>query len=132
MTYMDRLLKIHSIVIVGTASAVIVICLLVLVNERWIFGIFLIGVALFEMFQTFVIGTFYEIACDEFTAELYAIEWNGLSPKHRTMLRTVLQLSQSPKLTTLGGLFPNNLNTFLKVSHSQQVTNEGQCSAVDL
>lgn len=41
---------------------------------------------------------------------------------------------QSPKLTTLGRLFPINLNTFLKVSNSLQVrqANDGQCSAVEI
>lgn len=41
---------------------------------------------------------------------------------------------QSPKLTTLGRLFQNNLNTFLKVSNSLQVrqANDGQCSAVEI
>lgn len=81
--------------IVGTASAVIVFCLLDLVNERWIFGLFLIGVALCEMFPTFFIDTTLEKACHEFTTELNAIEWNCLLPKHRVNLRNVLPVSKT-------------------------------------
>ena len=115
MTQLDEILAVHSMVVVGTAASVVVICLLVLVNQNWLFGVFLSGIAFCSMFQTFLIGQVYEVASDEFTTNLCFIEWNALLPRHRKVLRLILQITQCPKLTTLGGIAPNNLNMFLQV-----------------
>lgn len=40
MTYMTRVTNWNSFVVVGCAGSVVVICLLVLVNQNWIFGIY--------------------------------------------------------------------------------------------
>lgn len=116
--FIGRVVDLHSVVVVSTAAAALVICLVVLVKENWYFGLFLIGVAFYEMFQIFLLGTFYEITCMEFVRKLYGIQWNKLSPPNRGILRVILQMAQLPNLSTLGGIAPSNLNTFLQVSGS--------------
>lgn len=112
---MGRVINIHSLVVVGTAAANMIICLVVLVKAHWYFGLFLIGVAFYEMFQIFLLGSFYEITCHEYTRKLYAVQWNRLTPANRRILRTILQMAQLPNLSTLAGIAPSNLNTFLQV-----------------
>lgn len=116
MTKLDEILAVHSFVVVGTAATVVVICLVVLVNQNWLFGVFLTAIAFCSMFQTFLIGQVYEVTSDEFITALCFIEWNALMPRHRKMLRLILQMAQCPKLTTLGGIAPNNMNMFLQVT----------------
>lgn len=116
MTQLDEILAVHSMVVVGTAATVVVICLVVLVNQNWLFGVFLVAIAFCSMFQTFLIGQVYEVTSDEFIVKLCFIEWNAMLPRHRKMLRLILQMAQCPKLTTLCGIAPNNLNMFLQVS----------------
>lgn len=116
MTKLDYILAVHSTVLVGTSATVFVICMVVLVKQRWLFGFFLCGISFCSMLHTFLIGQVYEVVSQEFTTQLYFIEWNALLPKHRKMLRLVLQMSQCSRLMTLAGIAPNNLNMFLQVS----------------
>lgn len=115
---MGRVVNTHSMVVVGTAAAALVICLVVFVKEKWYFGLFLIGVAFFEMFQIFLVGTIYEVACHQFVRKLYDVQWNRLSPASRSVLLIILRMAQLPNLSTLAGIAPTNLNTFLQVFHS--------------
>lgn len=117
MTTMDKILNIYWAIMIATAAISMVIVLVVVVNDNWTLGMLFIVTCLLEMFQSFFIGTMYENVCEEFSLKILCIEWNALKPEHRIILKIILQMSQTPNLSTLGGIYPNNMDMFMRVSN---------------
>lgn len=104
-----------SLIVVGCASAVIVMCLVVLVKEFWVLGFVLIAMVLWQIIFVCAMGTAFESSCLWFSEGLYTMDWFLLAPKHRKYWRMLIQMAHRPHLVTLGSVWTANLNMFMVV-----------------
>lgn len=116
MKVFEELFSNHSLFMVGSASLVIVICLVVLVKIFWVIGLFMMAMMFWQILFICALGTAFETSCWQFTERLYTIDWHLMLPRHRKYWRMVIQIAQRPHLNTMGGVMPSNLNTFMLVS----------------
>lgn len=112
----ERVFSLNSLVTVGSAAMMILVCLVVLVKQFWFLGLVLIVMALWQILFICVMGMAFEICSWKFFKKLYRMDWYLLSPKHRKYWCLLMTMAQRPNLNTLGGIHPSNLNTFLMVS----------------
>lgn len=104
-----------SLIVVGCASAVIVMCLVVLVKQFWVLGFVLIAMVLWQIIFVCAMGTAFESSCLQFSEGLYTMDWFLLAPKHRKYWRMLIQMAHRPHLVTLGSVWTANLNMFMVV-----------------
>lgn len=116
MKLFEDIFSTHSLVIVVTASMLIIVCLVVLVGSFWAFGPLVIAVALWQILIICTMGSAFQTSCEKFSEKLYAIEWHRLSPRNRTFLVILMQMAQHPRLHTIGGIMESNLSSFMLVS----------------
>lgn len=100
---------------VASAESMLIICILVLVDELWYLGIFLISLVIFQIFLICVAGTLFESVCSAYEERVYSIRWYSLSNKQQKVVCSMLQMAQKPKLVTLLGFLPANLDFFKRV-----------------
>lgn len=112
----ERVFSLNSLVTVGSAAMMILVCLVVLVKKFWLLGLVLIVMALWQILFICVMGMAFETCSWKFSEKLYRMDWYLLSPKHRKYWCLLMTMAQRPNLNTLGGLHPSNLNTFVMVS----------------
>lgn len=105
---------------VSSAMSMLIICILVLVDQLWYLGVFLISLVIFQIFLICAAGSLFEAVCSEYEAKLYAISWHALSNAQQSGVRLMLQMAQSPTLVTLLGFLPANLDTFKRVSGTKR------------
>lgn len=115
MVLFEDIFAMHSLVMVLFSSMVIIVCLVVLVGKFWLIGLLMLSMNFWQILFICAMGSAFETSCREFTEKMYSIDWHLLSPRHRTFLRIMLQLAQKPRLNTMGGFLPSNLNTFMMV-----------------
>lgn len=101
---------------VASAESMLIICLLVLVDQLWYLGVFLISLVIFQIFLICLAGTLFQTVCTAYEERVYSIRWYSLSNEQQKIVRSMLQMAQSPKLVTLLGFLPANLDTFKRVS----------------
>lgn len=101
---------------VGSASLMILVCLVVLVKQFWLLGLLFCVLGIYQILFVCAIGTAYEASCTGFLDKLYLSHWYLLSPNQRKQWWLIMQIAQRPKLNTMGGMHPSNLNSFLIVS----------------
>lgn len=111
-----RIFSLLSLVVVGCASMVIVMCLVVLVKQFWLLGFVLIAMVLWQIIFVCAMGSAFESSCLNFSRHLYMMDWFLLSPKHRKYWRLLMQMAQRPHLITMGKVWIANLNSFMLVS----------------
>lgn len=97
---------------VMSAESMLIICILVLVDQLWYLELFLISLVIFRIFLICAVGSLSGSLCSEYERNLYAISWYALSNAQQKVVRSMLQMAQSPKLL---GFLPANLNTFKRV-----------------
>lgn len=111
----EELFAIHNLIMVVTASVLIVCGLVILVDQQWLVGQVLLVVALWQILFITKLGAVYEEGCEEFEKATYNVHWYLLAPKDRKTWRLVIQMAQNPRLISIGGLWDANLNSFIKV-----------------
>lgn len=111
----ETVFSLHSLVIVGSASLTIVVCMVVLMDQLWFPGITMIAVSVWQIFFTCRLGTAFESSCKEFEKMTCMIDWYLLAPKHRRHWLSILTMATMPQLHTMGGVRPSNLNSFVLV-----------------
>lgn len=109
---------------VASAESMLVICILVLVDQLWYLGVFLISLVIFQIFLICVAGTLFESVCTEYEERVYSMRWYSLTNAQQRIVRSMLQMAQSPKLVTLLGFLPANLDTFKRVRGNTQYLRE--------
>lgn len=113
---LESLFSLHNAVIILSAAVCIVTCLMVVVKQRWLLGLAIIGIAWFQIIFITSYGAAYETAYKGFAARVYDIDWHLLSPKHRKHWVLILILAQNPPRITIGGFWTANLKALVMVS----------------
>lgn len=126
----EGIYSLHSLVMVVSAGLMIVVCLLVLVNQFWFVGFAMIAVGLWQVFFICQFGTAYETSCQQLEDKTYALDWYLLTPKHRRQWWLVLQMAQRPFFNTMAGIWPSNLNTFIRV-RERRMCRKGRARLID-
>lgn len=102
--------------IVACAQSMLVISIVVVVSQMWLPGFFFISLAIFQIFLVCMAGTWFETACSEYEAKVYAVRWYCLNYSQQKMVKSMLQTAQTPTLVSLLGFVPANLYTFQRVT----------------
>ncbi|XP_055522547.1 odorant receptor 67d-like [Wyeomyia smithii] len=93
----------------------IIVTLFVLHIEPWVPGYFVIVVATFQLFLYCLLGTLIDIKTDVLSECIYNVSWHKLPKKEQNIVQIMLQVSQSPRQLTYGGLVPLNMNLFQSI-----------------
>lgn len=113
---MRNIFSSNSLVVVGTASLMIVTCLALLVQQFWLLGIVMIAMALWQILFICFLGTAFESSCEQLAIKTYSVDWYLFTPRLRKHWFLIFRMTQSPILNTIGDVWPSNLNNFIMVS----------------
>ena len=116
MNLFEEIFSAHCLVMVVSASMIIIACLVVLVGQLWLDGTLLISMSMCQILFICAMGTFFENSSEEFSRELQNVQWDDLEAKKRIYLLIMLNMSQAPPLNTIGSNWPSNLDSFMLVS----------------
>lgn len=105
----------QALAMCGSASLMVVVCLIVLVKEFWILGPIMTGIGMGQILFICGMGAAFENSCWAFLQCINSLDWYLLTPRCRKYFWVIIQVAQNPKLNTMGGIYPSNLNTFLTV-----------------
>lgn len=112
----ESMFSFHTLVMVLSASFMIVACMLVLVKQMWLLGLVLISLGVLQILLICLMGTFFEQRCLSLSEKLYMTDWYLFSPKLRKDWYLIMQMASNPTMYTMGGVLPSNLSTFMMVS----------------
>lgn len=113
----EKVFSNHAMGMVLSASSMVLVCMLLLVQDFWLLGLVLICIGLLQILFICMMGTVFQSSCEQLSEKLYMFEWYLLTPRLRKHWVPVMQMAQRPPLTTIGGIQPSNLNTFMLVSY---------------
>lgn len=116
MSKFEAIFSACTFTIVASAESMLVICIVVVVNQLWYLGLFLISLAIFQIFLVCIAGTWFETACSKYEAKVYSVRWYCLQVSQQKIIKSMLQTAQTPRLVSLFGFLPANLHTFHRVS----------------
>lgn len=115
MGQFETIYSVCTFTMVASAESMLIICIMVLVDELWYLGIFLITLVIFQIFLICVAGTLFESVCSAYEERVYFMLWYNLNTSQQKVVRSMLQMAQKPILVTLLGFVPANLDTFKRV-----------------
>lgn len=119
MSKFEAIYSACTFIMVASAESMLIICILVLVDQMWFLGIFLISLVTFQIFLICVAGSLFESVCSAYEERVYGVRWYCLNNSQRRIVQSMLQMAQTPKLVSLLGFLPANLDTFKSVSRSE-------------
>lgn len=115
MAKFEEIYSACTFTMVASAESMLIVCILVLVDQLWYLGVFLISLVIFQIFLICMAGTFFESKCTEYEVKVYSMRWFCLTNAQQRIVQSMLQMAQRPKLVTLLGFVPANLDTFKRV-----------------